>query len=384
MWQSMQDVEIKRLKLKLFNYKFYNNLDGNAFVKEKKLKKISFTKNIYKQSDLPPIFVIGFVEFGCEVFFPHFVLPNIVKENRNNKIIFVGWKGREFFYKNIVHEYWEIDEASMHLRQMSRAMSHESWNLRQVEAYLSNFGIVLRSDVVGNNLIEYMCLDCEYKSGSAKHVKGCPSCGSAKLRQSLLSQQSLLKSKLTKLPQISNDVLAWAKNIMPDKAVGIFARNREAYGRNLSSDFYIKLIQLLKRKGYTPVWFGEKHSTLECPDDSIIDITKMQEKNDLEKVIGLISACEFTIQFWTASTRLSMIANTKFFLVECPDQIYGKGQEGIRLKIFNIFDTPFKLFLCNYLKFIESIDNTISLLENSIDDFLINHNYDDTIDMIGK
>lgn len=367
---------------KLFNYNFYNNLDGGPLVREDRLSHLKIHKNIYKSSSLPAIYILGFVEFGCEAFFPYYVLPNIIKENPNYKIVFVGWCGREYFYKHLVHEYWELDESFMHLRQTARAMSYESWNLKQLETYFSRIGIVLRSDVIGNNLIEYMCLDCGHKSGYARHLKGCPVCGSNKIRQSLLSNQSDLNKKLYPLPEIKESKLDWAKSIIPKNAVAIFARKREAYGRNLNSDFYKRLIFLLKKMGYTPVWIGEKNSSLACPDSSVLDITSLSDRNDLEKVLAIISLCEFTIQLWTASTRLSMIANTKFFLVECPDQIYGNGQEGIRLKIFNLKNTPSKLFLCNYCKFVEDYDKTFNCLEKSLNEFLIEQNYNDTIDMI--
>lgn len=367
--------------LKLFNYKFHNNLDGAPFVKEKKLPHIKFHKNIYKKRDLPTLFMIGFVEFGCESFFPLYVLPNIVRDNPHFKVIFVGWSGREYLYKHIVDEYWELDSCFMYLRNTARAMSHESFNLKQVEVYLSRIGTVIKSDVVGNNLIEYMCLDCFYKSGSTKHIKGCPACGLTKIRQSLLSNPVDLRNKLYPLPELKEEKIENIKAIMPKKAVAVFARKRDSYGRNLDKNFYLRLIDLLKEMGYNPVWIGEKNSSLECPDSEILDFTSCIESKDLEKVISLVSLCEFSIQFWTASTRISLISNTKFFLVECPDQIYGNGQEGIRLNIFNRYETPYKLFLCNYNKFIENLNVTFTLLKKSLIEFVNQNNYEDTTDM---
>ncbi len=356
-------------------------MDGRPLVKEKPLSLISFHKNIYRNKDCPTIYVIGFVEFGCETFFPLYVLPNIIKENPNHRIVFVGWKGREYFYKHLVDEYWELNDEYMWLRNYARAMNHESCNLKKVENYLSKIGIVINSDLVGNNLIEFMCLDCNYKSGSARHVRGCPSCGSGNLRQSLLSQQTYFRDNLHYLPNISQEKIDWIKSIIPKNAVAIFARKRDAYGRNLDAVFYLKLIAHLKKLGYNPIWVGEKQSSLKCPSKDILDFSEMKESDDLENTIATISCCEFTIQFWTASTRLSMLANTKFFLVECPDQIYGNGQEGIRLRIFNTHKTPHKLFLCNYNNFIENLDLTFSHIENAIHDF-VEGNFEDNIDMI--
>jgi hypothetical protein len=37
---------------------------------------------------------------------------------------------------------------------------------------------------------------------------------------------------------------------------------------------------------------------------------------------------QFTIQFWTASTRLASMMGVPWILFESPDQIAGNGQEG--------------------------------------------------------
>jgi alkanesulfonate monooxygenase SsuD/methylene tetrahydromethanopterin reductase-like flavin-dependent oxidoreductase (luciferase family) len=49
-----------------------------------------------------------------------------------------------------------------------------------------------------------------------------------------------------------------AKQYLKPNSVGIFARGRAMYGRNLSPEFYVNLIKMLEDLGYNPIWLGEK------------------------------------------------------------------------------------------------------------------------------
>jgi hypothetical protein len=112
--------------------------------------------------------------------------------------------------------------------------------------------------------------------------------------------------------------------------VGVFARARKCYGRNLQPSFYEGLVSLLRGRGYEPVWLGERESTLACPVSDVVDFSRMDESRDLESTLAIIRQCEFTVQFWTASTRLAGLMGVPYLLFESPDQIWGAGQEGIR------------------------------------------------------
>ena len=164
-------------------------------------------------------------------------------------------------------------------------------------------------------------------------------------------------------------------------SVAIFARKRDAYGRNLGEDFYINLIKIIRDLGYEPVWLGEKCSTLPCPISDIVDYTK---ENDMpiEKTIQIVSECVFSIQLWTASTRISLAAETPFLLIESPDQIYGKGQEGQRLKLFNPKNITNKVVLCNFIKFVENKSQAIEIIKESIKELLFDKNNEIKIGLV--
>jgi hypothetical protein len=349
----------------------YDNLDGKEFVQEQKLKNIEFYRNVYNQyKKNKTIFIIALVEFGCEWLIPHYLLPKIAKRNKDKNIVVVGWYGREFLYKHLVDEFWELSENCMGLRETVRALHHHSKTIKKLELYLKNFGEVLPSHFLGNMLMESRCLECGKAFGSRDSRQVCPVCLKDNIRRSFFSAPEKNKRHFLPLPKPSIASLEWAeKNKLP-RMVGIFARSRKSYGRNLSQDFYVQLIHDLKEKGFNPVWMGEKQSVHKCPVDDILDLTLMPESRNLENVIAFLKHFEFTIQFWTASTRLSMAANCPYLLVESPDQLYGAGQEGLRLRLLNVANTKQKIVLCNYKKVCENIAEFNSIIHEATNELL--------------
>ena len=107
-----------------------------------------------------------------------------------------------------------------------------------------------------------------------------------------------------------------------------------------------------------------------------------KECNNLQYTLELVNRCVSTFQCWTASTRLSQIANTPFVLVESPDQIYGKGHEGKRLYLFTQDFEKKKLILCNFHKVCENMDKFVDICQKTICDFLTNKNHDDVIGLV--
>ena len=85
---------------------------------------------------------------------------------------------------------------------------------------------------------------------------------------------------------------------------------------------------------------------------------------------------------WTASTRISLAAETPFLLIESPDQIYGKGQEGQRLKLFNPKNIPNKVVLCNFIKFVENKSQAIEIIKESIKELLFDKNNEIKIGLV--
>jgi ADP-heptose:LPS heptosyltransferase len=171
-----------------------------------------------------------------------------------------------------------------------------------------------------------------------------------------------------------------ARKYLKENSVGIFARSRKAYGRNLPSEFYINLIKNLEKKGYNPIWLGEKQSVLPCPVDHIVDFSRMPESRDLELTLAIISNLKFTVQFWTASTRLASIIGIPWILFETPDQIAGNGQEGKRIALTTDSNKK-KLILAHYFNVLENQDRALKVLDEAIDEMCQN-NWDDVLGLI--
>jgi hypothetical protein len=172
-----------------------------------------------------------------------------------------------------------------------------------------------------------------------------------------------------------------AKTSREWKHVGIIARNRTTYGRNLPSEFYTKLIRRLESLYYKPVWLGEKQSTLPCPVPHIIDFSRSPQSGDLELSLAIVSKLEFTIQFWTASTRLSAIMGVPYMIFESPDQLFGQGQEAYRLALTTTGKK--KIVLCHYLKVFNDQNGTIKLVEKAINE-MERSNWEDMIGMVDE
>jgi hypothetical protein len=86
----------------------------------------------------------------------------------------------------------------------------------------------------------------------------------------------------------------------------------------------------------------------------------MPESRDLELVLAIISHLKFTVQFWTASTRLASAMKVPWLLFESPNQIVGNGQEGIRIALTTDEDKK-KLVLSNYFNVLENQEERMFL-----------------------
>lgn len=157
--------------------------------------------------------------------------------------------------------------------------------------------------------------------------------------------------------------------------VGITARNRRCYGRNLDVSFYERLVEQLKDLGYHPVWLGEKATSHPCPA-GITNFMDSEHALDLEKTLLLVSKMEFTIQFYTASSRLAALAGTPYILVESPDQLFSGGQEGIRLELCTKGNK--KLIISHFKDISENYDKGLGLVNKAILE-IQQDNYDDIV-----
>lgn len=331
--------------------------DQKDFIIEEKIEDIKFDihkiSDRQRPSDSRQILVIScFSEFGCETVGAMYCIPRIMRDHPSKYKIIVGWQGRKYLYQHLADEFWEIKKEHMWLREYARAFHHESKNLENLESSLSKFGIVVPSAYLGRIAISAKCLKCRLfwntvYLDSRYENDFCPKCGSKDIIWPILGDVSYWKPRAIRIPLPSEQKLEIARSYVGQNPVGVFARGRKCYGRNLQPEFYVGLINLLREMGYDPIWLGERVSTLPCPVEDVTDFSRSEEANDLETTLAIISQCKFTIQFWTASSRLAGMMGTPYLLFESPDQIWGKGQEGIRRNLCDF--GPRKLSINHYL-----------------------------------
>lgn len=362
--------------------------DKKTFLKEKK-ENLGFNiiklNNRPKPNDTKEILVIScFSEFGCESVGALYCIPRILKDYPSKYKIIVGWYGREYLYKHLADEFWELKPEHMWLREYSRAFHHDSYNLKKLEESLSDYGILVPSSYLGRIAISAKCLDCKlfyntvYQT-SRYEKKICLRCNSSNVIPPVLGDVSYWKQKAVKIPHPEKTKIESIKKYLGKNPVGIFARSRKCYGRNLQPEFYIKLIELLRSMNYEPVWLGEKVSTSPCPVSDVVDFSRMKESRDLELTLAIITQCKFTVQFWTASSRFAGLMGIPYLLFESPDQIWGQGQEGIRRNLCDF--GPRKLSINHYLNIYNDNDKGIEIIKRCIKE-MEESNYEDHIGLV--
>lgn len=356
------------------------NLKENLIEEEIKFKIHKFSAR--KRCDIDKTDIICcFSEFGCETISVLYCIPRIIQDRPSNYRIVVGWSGRAYLYRHLADEFWEIDEKHMWLREYAKAFHHESRNLSKIENNLKKYGTVVPSSYLGRIAISTKCFDCRIFYNFDGKSEKCDRCGSTNILPSILGDVNYWKKKILKLPDPSMEKMKLAEKYLIKKSVGVFARNRKCYGRNLQPIFYKKLVKLLRNRGYEPIWLGEKESTLACPVSNVVDFSRMKEARDLELTLAIIKKCEFTVQFWTASSRLSGILGVPYLLFESPDQIWGQGQEGIRRNLCDFGKR--KLSVNHYLNVEQNNDLGLKIVDKCIEE-MENDNYNDYFGLVDK
>jgi len=352
---------------------------------EEKIEDIQF--NIHKFNNRPRptdkrlIMMIGcFSEFGCEIVGCMYCIPRTKQIYPGRYTIAVGWYGREYLYRHLVDEFWEIKEEHQWLRDYCNAFHHSSKNLKKLEHSLAKHGVVFPSSFLGSIAMGNICNDCKAFWGGVEKITECVKCKSKRVVQSIMGDTEFYKPQAIRIPTPSEEKMEKAKTYLKSNPVGVFARDRITYGRNLQPEFYVKLIESLEKMGYDPIWLGEKQNTLECPVDHIIDMSRKPEARDLELTLAIVSQLKFTVQFWTASTRLAAITGVPYLLFESPEQIFGsRGQEGIRINLVTF--GPKKLCISHYLNVYNDHDAGIDLVERCVNEMEAG-NYKDVIGLI--
>jgi hypothetical protein len=369
--------------MKIIQPKIFNPGDRTEISKEEKIVDVKF--NIHKfNSRIKPnnkdiVIICCFSEFGCESVGAMYCLPKLIKHFVGKYIIIAGWYGREYLYKHLADEYWEMKEEFQWLREYARAFHHESRNLKAVEKNLAKFGNCIPSSYVGMVAIGNNCNSCTAHWGDVNYHEKCVKCGSANIVRSIFGDIPYWRPKAVRIPLPPDSVMAKAEEYVKPNAVGIFARGRKCYGRNLTPEFYAGLIERLESMGYNPVWLGEKQSVQACPVKHITDFSRLPESKNLELTLAIISKCEFTVQFWTASTRLAAMVGTPYLLFESPDQLFGAGQEGYRLQLTTFGNR--KIVLSDFLHVYNDTAAALDLVERSVKE-MKQGNWRDIIGMV--
>lgn len=316
-----------------------------------------------------------FSEFGTEVLGTLYCIPKLMKRYCGKYSIAMGWHGRTFLYKNLVDEFWELDEEHQWLRKYCRAFHHFSKNLTRIEKKAAKIGRVIDSLELGQPAVYPKFEACLISGcgGKIKVLDHCQMCKKCRVQYPCpgIFTNPLHYKKDAVWPVVSQEKqLVMAKYLKPN-SVGITARNRDAYGRNLPPIFYERLIYLLEDMGYNPIWIGERETILPCPFARITDFSIFPEAKDLENTLALVSQLKFTIQFWTASTRLAGLVGTPYILFESPDQVYGgnmtPGHEGYRMFLCGKKDNK-KLVMAHYKSVVEDHNTALSLVKQAVSD----------------
>ncbi len=293
-----------------------------------------------------------FSEFGSELVGCLYCLPRMLQTQfLGYYVVAMGWHGREYLYRHLVDEFWELKPEYHWLREYCRAYHHQSRNLRRAEKAVNR----TLGRLIDSNAFSIMTLRDLYANLDATKKTACWT------------------------PTPSDEAFASVAKFLKPNSVGVTARYRKCYGRNLQIDFYKRLLDKLQEMGYDPIWIGEPNTTYECPYPHITNFRDSPEANDLEKTLALTSKLQFTIQFWTASTRLAGLMGTPFIIFESPDQIYGQGHEGMRLHLTTRGKR--KLVISHFWNVYNDNDGGLKLVEQAVDE-MRNNNWNDIIGLV--
>jgi len=393
-WKQANDASSKfgywRLVLPWALYKTKESETHPSQEGEISLPNVSFTINKFNNRPKPVnrtrILIIScFSEFGCETVGITYCIPRLLKRFPGLYIVAMGWHGRTYLYQHLVDEYWELGEEYMYLRNRTFAFHHRSTNLKNIEEQAAIHGTVIPSSTLGKYAVGNICKTCGYFWNEWRHAtERCPKCQSTIIINSLFGKAEEYKKTAVRVPRPSAEKLSWASTLTTKPTVGVFARGRKTYGRNLDLDFYKRLLRQLQAQGYNPIWLGEKQSTLACPLDDVYDFSRSPDSRDLEKTLAIVCNCEFTIQFWTASSRLSGLMGVPFILFESPEQIYCSGQqagqEGRRLELTSFGKR--KLVIAHYLKSLKDPDRLLTYVDQAIEELNVNNCSDLISDLV--
>ncbi len=341
--------------------------------------ELCFNKHVFTEENefKKKMFFLSFGEFGCETLLPTFLIPRIINNFPEYRKVVVGWSNREYFYRELCDEYWELDPQYMILKNNSYAFENTSVELASLYKRLSPLGIVIDGTKIGKLCVKAKCKKCSFEFEADRGDIYCMKCYSEDIEKSLFQGSRIYRKYAVPLPRIKKEFVDFASNYIPDNTVALFARNRKTYGRNLSVEHYEKTIDRLISLGYNVVLLGESVSSYNLKNNKIINFMDHEFAGNLEAAFAIVNCCVFSLQFFTASSRISSILDKPFILFESVDQIYGRGQEGIRLSLMTKNYNNKKLVLANYADVAENTDESIDLMEQAVRELIQEKKSDD-------
>ena len=344
----------------------YNPGDKSEIAKEVALQGLKF--NIYKCNNRPKpnhnniIIFTCFGELGCTSLLPLYCIPRLLQGKYRGKYsIITCWSKQKFLFQHLVDEVWELDAEFNILKETARAFHDDSKNLKKLREKLKEVGHVVPDSELSNIccfpiLNECPKSDCKGKITRAESGQQCQKCGITYDPAGLFFDCEAAKNTAIRLP----DPHPRHPVDIPPNSVGLVARGRKCYGRNLKPEFYERLGWLLEDFGYNVVWLEEKGSSQSCPCERFIQ----PNPSDLEETFAVVKKLKFTIQFWTASSRLAGMMSVPFIIVESPDQIWSSGHEGYRLHLTSF--APKKLILAHFRNVLENNTKALRVMETAI------------------
>lgn len=350
MWSGLTPGKI--LKPRVYTCGTLREADPEVMLEGVKFKVHKFNVRPKPAAKNHTVIFSCFSEFGSELLGCLYCIPRFLQTQfLGHYVVAMGWKGRAFLYRHLVDEYWELDDEFQWLREYCRAFHHSSRNLRKVERAVNK----IHGKVVDANAFSLMTVRDLYKDITETKKTACWT------------------------PEPSREAYESVKKFLKPNSVGVCARNRKCYGRNLTIDFYKRLLDMLCEMGYDPVWFGERSTTHDCPYSHITNFRDSPEADDLEKTLAFVSGLRFTVQFWTASTRLAGLVGTPFIIFESPDQIYGVGHEGLRLSLCT--KGKKKLVISHFHSIHSDNESGLNLVRKAIYDIRVG-NFDPVIGLV--
>lgn len=350
-----------------------NYVDGNGLYmgKEKTPPEARFKVHKFtdKKRPIDPgkrLIVSVFSEFGCESIAVNYCLPFLYGVSPQYYKIAVSWYGREYLYRHLVDEFWELGEDLQWLREYNHAFKHGSKTMDKIERELTKQGVFVPAAVLGNLCVGNYCRNCRVFWADCNKAAFCPTCRKDDFIGSMFSRIPEFRPFMTPVPRPGKAALERVKDFIKPNMVGVFARRRVSYGRNLSADFYADLIRRLESMGYNVIWLGEKQSSLPCPLPHVPDFSQMPDARDLELTLAIISQCKLTVQLWTASTRFAAMMGVPYLIVETPDQILSPGQEGLRLSLVTKSPQHKKMVYSHFRCFEDDIPGGLAAIERGV------------------